>query len=259
MTKRQTGKRLRGVIGGLLAFSMVMALSLSSQAQEQTMLASRMIDRDVLNKQGQKIGETDDLVIKRSGKIKRVTLETGGFLDIADKLVAVSLNEIEIKDGRIILGIPQDQAEKRPEFDYFRRGLRPSYYYRPGPYPPPPAYRYRYGRYYWHRSAPPYPGEEEEMYPSTLWAVYPDRFLASVLMDRYVIDHEGGRMGWVEDLVIDTQEGEIKSFIFSSQDILGEDTYVAVPYKPLGFTPYGLVCEITPEELKKLPEYSYED
>ena len=58
--------------------------------------AGNWIDREIYGKNGNQFGEIDDLVIKRSGKVKKVTIEVGGLLDIGDKLVAVSLGSCRI-------------------------------------------------------------------------------------------------------------------------------------------------------------------
>jgi len=42
----------------------------------------------------------------------------------------------------------------------------------------------------------------------------------------------------------------LKEFIIPSVNIMGEDTFIALPYEPLGFTAYGLVYDITRDELK---------
>jgi hypothetical protein len=42
----------------------------------------------------------------------------------------------------------------------------------------------------------------------------------------------------------------VEKIIISSVEILGKDIHVALPYKPLGFTPYGLIYDIMPGRLK---------
>ena len=47
-----------------------------------------MIDRDVYDKNDKLIREVEDIIIRRSGKIKKLIIEYGKFLDIADRLVS---------------------------------------------------------------------------------------------------------------------------------------------------------------------------
>jgi sporulation protein YlmC with PRC-barrel domain len=224
--------------------------------------ASNWIDREIYGKNGQQFGEIDDLVIKRSGKVKKVTIEVGGFLDIGDKLVAVSLSELQNLmlegDGKMVLDTTEKQMEKRSEFDYYRQGLRPDYYYRPRyfkgygyyPYPPPYVRTMPYGPPPADRQAKPYP--EGEPYE---WAFSPTRFLASALIDRQVINESGDYIGRVDDLLIDTQSAKVKKIILNVDDFRGDDSRVAVPYEPPGFTAYGIVCDVSREEIRKLPSY----
>jgi hypothetical protein len=74
-----------------IAAGLFLGLPLLAAAEERPDLiaATQWIDRPVFSQNSAEFGEIDDLVIKRSGKVKRVTIEVGGFLDLGDKLVAV--------------------------------------------------------------------------------------------------------------------------------------------------------------------------
>lgn len=242
-------------------------LALPSWAEESSdmVAASNWIDREIYGKNGNQFGEIDDLVIKRSGKVKKVTIEVGGFLDIGDKLVAVSLDELqnlmEKENGKIILDTTEEQMENRKEFDYYRQGLRPDYYYRPRyyrrygyySYPPPYLRAMPYGPPPADRQAKPYP--EGEPYE---WAFSPIRFLASALIDRQVINESGDYIGRVDDLLIDTQSARVKKIILNVDDVRGDDSRVAIDYEPPGFTAYGIICDISRQQISKLPSYSDE-
>ena len=56
--------------------------------------AKHIIDQDIVNQQGKQIGELEDLVIKRNGKIKRAIIDTGGFLGFGEKLIGMSYKTI---------------------------------------------------------------------------------------------------------------------------------------------------------------------
>jgi len=242
-------------------------LVLPSWAEEASdmIAASKWIDREIYGKNGNQFGEIDDLVIKRSGKVKKVTIEVGGFLDIGDKLVAVSLGELqnlmEKENGKIVLDTTEEQMEKRSEFDYFRQGLRPDYYYRPRyfrgygyyPYPPPHVRTRPYGPPPADRQVQPYSnGEPYE------WAFSPTRYLASSFIDRQVINENGDYIGRVNDLLIDTRSAKVKKIVLDVDDVRGDDTRVAIPYEPPGFTAYGIVCDISRRQISRLPSYSEE-
>jgi len=249
----------KAIVGLIFLIVLLLGFPPGSQAQEgeALVLASQIIDQDVYDENQKLIGEVDDMIIRRSGRVKDLTVEFGGFLDMGDKLVAIAFKSTSMKNGGIALEATEQELEKRQEFNYYESNLRPEYYYRPrpraygGPYYGGP-YEYRYGRPYrygpyGYRPGYSYPGGQEMRYEL---ALSPSRFLASVVMDRRLINEEGKGIGTVEDLIINRKDNNVEKIVLSSLDIMGEDVYVALPYEPLGFTAYGLVYDITPKELK---------
>ena len=223
----------------------------AQEGTETRILASAIVDHDVVNEEGEKIGEVDDLVIRRSGKVKKVTLEVGGYLDVFDKRVALSFSYIQVLDnGDILVDATKKQLNQKPEFSYFEKNLRPEYYYRSRPLNRPPYYSPP-GYSFQPEPSPP-PGGKHQ------WTFSPSRYLATVIMDRNVINEQGRHVGTVEDLVIDEDE-EVSELILSSDRILGEDQYVSVPFEPLGFSAFGLVYDITRQELMNRSRIRYED
>jgi sporulation protein YlmC with PRC-barrel domain len=258
---------LRKTFQPITILGLFIFFALSSWAAESSDMiqASNWIDREIYGKNGQQFGEIDDLVIKRSGKVKKITIEVGGFLDIGDKLVAVSLGELKNLmmegDGRMVLDTTEEKMEKRSEYDYYREGLRPDYYYRPRyfrgygyyPYPPPYVRTRPYG--------PQPPDSRAEVYPKDEpfdWAFSPASYLASAVIDRRVINENGDYIGRVSDLLIDIGNGKVKKIVLNVDDVRGDDSRVAVPYEPPGFTAYGIVCDVGREEIRKMPNYSDE-
>jgi sporulation protein YlmC with PRC-barrel domain len=252
------------IFRSIIITTLIFLLPLFSLAEENSNLipASKWIDHEIYGKTGKQIGEIDDLVIKRSGKIKKVTIDVGGFLGIGEKLVAVSPNELEnlmVKGtGRMVLDTTEQQMEKWPEFDYYRRGLRPDYYYRSrydriygyNSFPPPYPLDNPYGPRFAERHPAPYP--EGKFFD---WAFSPARFLATTLIGRRVIYENGTYIGRVADLLIDTRSVKIKKIILAAEDIRDDDARVAIPYEPPGFTAYGIVCDISRETIRNLPAY----
>jgi len=260
---------LKRALQSVIVISLFFGLPLLSQAAENSDLvaASNWIDREIYDKSGQQIGEIDDLVIKRSGKIKKVTIDVGGFLGIiGDKLVAVSPRELQNLmvdgDGKMVLDTTEQQMAKRSKFDYYQQGLNPDYYYRPGRY-------YSYGYRYF---PPPYPrpgpyGSQSsqhrmEPYPASEpydWAYSSARYLASTLTDRQVVNESGAYLGRVADLLIDVRQAKVIKIILAAGEIRGDDSLVAISYEPPGFTTYGVVFNLSQEEIRKMPAYSDAD
>jgi sporulation protein YlmC with PRC-barrel domain len=233
--------------------------------------ASKIIDQTVKNDQGEVLGEVDDLIMSRNGKIKKVILSVGGYLGIGYRLVAVDFSSLRIsKQGDIIHNVTKQQLEKYPEFNYRNEGLYGNYFppyptyaypYNPGyyypenqpypPYPPYPPYGKPYGRFPEKRKKGRY------FYPWT-WEYFPERLQVSALLSRAVLNDEGDVVGDLDDLVI-SPKGKVEQIILSVGGFLGIETkLVALPFKPLKITDMGIVYNVTEQELKDQPGFSYE-
>jgi sporulation protein YlmC with PRC-barrel domain len=78
-----------------------------------------IIDHVVKNDRGEKLGEVDDLVIRRNGKIKKVILSVGDYLGAGYRLVAVSFPSLKIDEkGNILYRVTKEQLEKYPAYTY---------------------------------------------------------------------------------------------------------------------------------------------
>lgn len=94
--------------------------------------------------------------------------------------------------------------------------------------------------------------------PPEKWSFSPARFLASTVIDRRLTNEAGEDIGWLEDLLINPKNNTVEKIIISSEDILGENTRAALPFRPLVFSGYGLVVyDISPAEIKNMPTFTY--
>jgi sporulation protein YlmC with PRC-barrel domain len=247
-------KRIVGV--GILVLFCTLAVLHLSWAQERsanTFFATRIIDQPVFDKQGKEIGEVDDLVVSRLGKVRKVALDVGEMVNMGEKIISLPFDEISIqKDGRIETDLTREGADRMPEYNYAKKGLECVYYggcpYYPYNYP---GSVYSYGPYYY----PPLGGQFN---PSSVWFYFPYRFLASTVIKRTLINDRGEIIGKIDDLVIG-RNGKVDKLVISSEKYLGEDKYATVPFEPLGFTPFAVVYKIAPEELRNLPKFPYKD
>jgi sporulation protein YlmC with PRC-barrel domain len=237
-----------------------------SQQRERTSLqqgfrASKIIDRAVKNAQGEELGEIDDLIMSRNGKIKKVTLSVGGFLEIGDRLVAVPFRSLQIsEEGDIVYNITKQQLENHPVFSYRREGLY-GYYYEP--FYPMPAYGIR--REYRYPPPPPY-GEPYAPFPPMgkyrgeygpwEWEYFPERLRVSAILNRGVLNNKGEEVGEMDDLIIN-RNGKAEQIILSVGGFLGiDEKLVAMPFKPLKVADLGIVYNVSREELKDLLGFS---
>jgi sporulation protein YlmC with PRC-barrel domain len=84
-------------------------------------LASQFIGQSVTNQVGEKIGDINDLLFDRSGRIANVVLGVGGFLGIGEKNVAIPFAQLSITadaEGRRVIGVPlsKERLQAAPDF-----------------------------------------------------------------------------------------------------------------------------------------------
>jgi sporulation protein YlmC with PRC-barrel domain len=91
------------------------------------------------------------------------------------------------------------------------------------------------------------------------WAYYPSRMLASVLLDRPIINEEGQQVADVDDLIIGGN-GKVEQLVLETDGRVDfDERLVAIPFQSLGFTNWGIVLDLTRKELEKRPEFMYEN
>jgi sporulation protein YlmC with PRC-barrel domain len=224
--------------------------------------ASKIIDETVKNAQGEELGEVDDLIMSRNGKIKKVILSVGGFLGVGDRLVAVPFKSLQMDEkGNIVYNVTKQQLENHPVFSYRKEGLY-GYYYEP--FYPLPAYGMR--REYRYPPSPPY-GKPYAPFPPRgkyrgefgpwEWEYFPERLRISVILNRAVLNNKGEEVGEIDDLIIN-RTGKVEQIILSVGGFLGiDEKLVAMPYRPLKVTDLGIVYNVSKDDLKNLPGFSY--
>jgi sporulation protein YlmC with PRC-barrel domain len=82
--------------------------------------ASDLLDRDVINLQGQGLGEIEDVLIDLdSGQVPYAILGSGGFLGLGEELLPVPLSELSLDPFRqvMILNITEEALENAPRFE----------------------------------------------------------------------------------------------------------------------------------------------
>jgi sporulation protein YlmC with PRC-barrel domain len=204
--------------------------------------ATKIIDAVVKNDRGDEVGEVDDLIISRNGKVKKVILSVGGFLKIGEKLVAVPFRSLEVNDrGDIVYNITKEQLDRHPKFNY-REGLPYEDYY----------YSYR------NPAALAPKGKSGGKYAPWECEYFPIRLRVSATFNRTVLNDKGEELGDIDELIIN-QEGKVENIILAVGGFkfmgMGEKL-VALPFKPLKITNLGIIYNIITQQLNHLPEFS---
>ncbi len=74
-------------------------------------------DMDIVNAEGDTIGDIEEVLADAEGRIVAVTAEVGGFLGLGDKEVVVSLDHLELQGDRFMTALTADQLEASPRWD----------------------------------------------------------------------------------------------------------------------------------------------
>jgi hypothetical protein len=80
--------------------------------------AGKIIDQIVKNAGGEELGEVDDLIISRDGKVEQIILSVGGFLGMDEKLVELPFTPLKITDRGIVYNVGKQELKDRPAFRY---------------------------------------------------------------------------------------------------------------------------------------------
>ncbi|MEP3686882.1 MAG: PRC-barrel domain-containing protein [Sulfitobacter dubius] len=74
-------------------------------------------DYDVIGSTDEKIGEIEDFLTDASGETVAAVIETEGFLGIGDEDVIVTLDQLELVDGKFQINLTEEELEALPKWD----------------------------------------------------------------------------------------------------------------------------------------------
>ena len=80
----------------------------------------QLLNAEIKNNQGEALGEVEELVMDREGRIQYVVISHGGFLDIGDKVVAVPWQSAQPQmgaDGHVVMELTREQLAQAPSFE----------------------------------------------------------------------------------------------------------------------------------------------
>ncbi len=270
-------KRLTVLVTLAMLFLLTALAPPSSDAAEtgKTWRLTELLDQPVMNMQDKELGEIEDLVIRRNGKVKKAIISLGGPLSLSGAETDVRFRALQLGPaGGIRLDATAEALENKPRFNYRQSDLFTGYY----SMPIPPASRrgsqrrpeHRYDPYLGQEMAPDnkfYPGPGPYYpyfykpwyglggYHPLNWTYFPERMLGSSILDRPLLSKYGDAVGNLKDLLIDSTN-KVTKLIVSTGEVLGiGGREVAIPFRPLGFSFEGVEYDITAEQLESMPAY----
>lgn len=75
------------------------------------MSAERLFDRTVIGRDGEEIGDVEELIIGRDGQVLSLVAEVGGFWDIGDVHVSVPFDQVEVTADKVAVPVTEDTVD----------------------------------------------------------------------------------------------------------------------------------------------------
>lgn len=80
--------------------------------------ADDLMDRDIVDNDGNSVGEISDLLIGSDGSIQNVLVDVGGFLGLGQRTVAIDMNQLQMAQGdagdELVVNMTKEQIENLP-------------------------------------------------------------------------------------------------------------------------------------------------
>lgn len=80
--------------------------------------AERMMDTAVRGKNGEDIGEIENIIVNADGQVEKIIVEAGGFMDIGDTHLSIPWDQVEVAPKLEYVTIPVDE-DTVPNFSLF--------------------------------------------------------------------------------------------------------------------------------------------
>jgi sporulation protein YlmC with PRC-barrel domain len=74
-------------------------------------------DMDIVNAQGDEVGDVEEVLADSEGKIVAITAEVGGFLGMGDKEVVIPVDQLQMQDEKLMTTMTEDQLKSLPKWD----------------------------------------------------------------------------------------------------------------------------------------------
>jgi sporulation protein YlmC with PRC-barrel domain len=217
---------------------------------------SKLLDCNVKNTRGEKIGEVEDLIIdKDEGMVGYAICSFGGFLGIGEKLFAVPFSNVQrtSDESNVVLDVSKEQLEKAPNFGADAW----------------PEFDRKYGTtvHDYYKSTPYWQSHQSKADPTRIDrdALDKDRMRASgnaratKAIGTNIEDPAGKNLGEIDDIVVDDGTGRVIYAVLSFGGFLGMgDKLFALPWQSLKASTKDekkMVLDVPKERLQAAPGF----
>jgi sporulation protein YlmC with PRC-barrel domain len=85
-----------------------------------------ILNKPVMNDQGQKVGSVQDLIIAPDKSVSFAIIGANKFLGVAHHDVAIPVEQLDVKNGQLVLaGATKEAIKALPEFQYTKVKAKP--------------------------------------------------------------------------------------------------------------------------------------
>ena len=110
--------------GAINVASAVEDIQFVTTVPSDALSASSYYNEDVYDAQNNKIGDVNDILFEKDGRVSAVIVGVGGFLGVGEKDVAVPFTALKVteKDGDryLVMNATKEALEKAPGYTYDR-------------------------------------------------------------------------------------------------------------------------------------------
>ena len=80
---------------------------------------SKLLHQEIWNDKGERIGRTEDFIVKSDGTVTFAIIDVGGFLGVGAHRVAIPVSQITaVKPHLVVSGATKDALKSLPKFQY---------------------------------------------------------------------------------------------------------------------------------------------
>lgn len=223
-----------------------------SIAANGTIRANQLMDKNIENAQGEKLGGVDNFVVSPdSGKTLYVVVRKGDVLGMGGRYIAVPWQALNYNAGRdaLVLDMTRDRFDTAPSFS-------------PDNWPDMTnsAWQSRVDRYYGIQAGGVDVDRSADRFGTGGSAAdHAGTLRADKVTGKSIENSQGDRIARIDNFVVDTRSGEVLYAVTRTDDVMGlGGRYIAIPWQALDYSAGrdAFVLNMTKDQLKGAPSFS---